>query len=56
MEICTPPRGKRLPIHVAVVDEKSLGLIAGHDRPELLYGPCGGGVLRYLPMHDPFGK
>jgi hypothetical protein len=41
---------------VTVVDEKSLGLIAGHDRPELLYGPSGREVLRYDPMHDPIGK
>jgi len=36
-----------------VVDEKSLELIAWHNRPELLDGPTGRGVLRHVPMHDP---
>src|SRR5712691_6325864 len=38
---------------VTVVDEKSLGLVAWHNRPELLDGPTGRGMLRHVPMHDP---
>jgi len=38
---------------VAVVNEKSLRLIAGNNPAELLHGPFGGGVLRHIPMHDP---
>ena len=38
---------------VAVVDQKSLGLIAGHNRAELLDRPRGRRMLGHVPMHDP---
>ena len=38
---------------VAVVNEKSLRLITGNHRAELLDDPFRRGVLRHIPMHDP---
>ena len=35
------------------MDQKSLGLIAGHNGAELLDRPRGCGVLGHVPMHDP---
>jgi hypothetical protein len=38
---------------VAIVNRKSLPLIARHKRAELLYGPCCRRVLGRIPVHDP---
>jgi hypothetical protein len=38
---------------VAIVNQKSLPLIARHKRAELLHGPCCRRVLGRIPMQDP---